>query len=172
LTQGSLKGAANERKMARALSSWVTDGQRDDILWRSCASGAQSTHYAKHGSDKYSHQSGDIVATQPEGKELCDLCVVELKHYKDLQIHNVIYGGPCKLTEFWETNLALANLRNKVSLLIVKENYRPILVVYPSFDEPGKIVYERFDEFIKTPYSVFAEKAKIYLREKFGVTDS
>ena len=37
------KGSSNERKLSRQLSLWFTNGESDDIFWRSTNSGGTAT---------------------------------------------------------------------------------------------------------------------------------
>jgi hypothetical protein len=77
------KGSAFEREISKALSKWWTHGERDDVFWRSSASGARATQRRKTGKSTFG-QEGDIQATDPIGQPLIDLCTIELKTgYKD-----------------------------------------------------------------------------------------
>ena len=53
-----------EREVAKKLSLWITEGERDDVLWRENSSGARGTTRKKQGKD--SIQEGDFVATDLE----------------------------------------------------------------------------------------------------------
>jgi hypothetical protein len=72
------KGSGFEREMCRALSLWWSDGERDDVFWRSAGSGAMAKTRSKIGKNTFG-QYGDIQAVDPIGQPLLDLCVIELK---------------------------------------------------------------------------------------------
>ena len=78
MAKGSGKGSAFERKICKRLSLWWTDGERDDIFWRTAGSGARATGRAKQGKDTFG-QYGDIQATDPDGQPLLDVCSIEIK---------------------------------------------------------------------------------------------
>lgn len=72
------KGGAFERLICKQLSLWWTNGKRDDVFWRTTASGARATTRSKEGK-KTKNQYGDVQATDPIGQPLIDLCTTELK---------------------------------------------------------------------------------------------
>lgn len=72
------KGSAFEREIAKQLSLWWTEGERDDIFWRTNASGARFTARRKQGKTTEG-QGGDITFTDPIGKGLIDVFSIELK---------------------------------------------------------------------------------------------
>jgi len=74
----SKKGGEFERDMARAFSLWWTKSERDDIFWRTHASGGRATTRHKAGlqtADSY----GDLMAMHEIGKPLTNKVVIELK---------------------------------------------------------------------------------------------
>ncbi len=77
-SKGRNKGAAFERHICKLLSAWWSDGERDDIFWRSVTSGGRAKSRSKKGKMTYG-QHGDIQATDPIGQPLIDLCSIELK---------------------------------------------------------------------------------------------
>jgi len=72
------KGGSFEREIARDLSLWWSFGKRDDIFYRSHASGARFTQRKKAGKDT-AYQSGDITCSDPDGKDFIDRFSVECK---------------------------------------------------------------------------------------------
>lgn len=72
------KGSAQERKMARTLSLWLSKGQHDDWLWRVMGSGGRATVRSKKMQQTVG-QYGDICATSKEGCALTEVCVFEIK---------------------------------------------------------------------------------------------
>ena len=76
--RSSNKGSAFERKFCKDLSLWWTDGERDDVFWRTHGSGGRATQRTKKGKETHG-QYGDVCATDPIGDELLDWIVFELK---------------------------------------------------------------------------------------------
>ena len=72
------KGSAYEREVCGLLSLWWTDGQRDDVFWRTHGSGGRANVRARRGR-RTAGQYGDIGAVDDCGKALTDLLAVELK---------------------------------------------------------------------------------------------
>jgi hypothetical protein len=72
------KGSSFERQICKTLSLWWTNGERDDVFWRTAGSGAMATSRRKRGSTTLL-QHGDIQAVDPIGKPLTDLMTLELK---------------------------------------------------------------------------------------------
>jgi hypothetical protein len=132
MVSGSKKGSTQERKLCRVLSQWYTNGERDDIFWRSNSSGAQWTQSRKKGRQSFKTQAGDIAAIDPLGQPFTDAVCVEIKFYKDLQLRNMFYKQPSTLESFWETHQALSESVRRVPMLISKENNKPELVLLPS----------------------------------------
>ena len=72
------KGASFERKIAKELSLWWTDGERDDVFWRTSQSGGRATQRNKSGKAT-AGSYGDIMAVDPIGQPLLDVFTFELK---------------------------------------------------------------------------------------------
>ena len=66
------KGSAFEREISKSLSLWYTEGERDDIFWRSSQSGGRATTRAKKGK-KTAASYGDITALDNRGEPFTDL---------------------------------------------------------------------------------------------------
>lgn len=72
------KGGDFEREVSRFLSLWWTEDARDDVFWRTSASGGRATSRAMaFKKTKYEH--GDITFTDPVAKPMLDLLVIEAK---------------------------------------------------------------------------------------------
>ena len=76
--RGKNKGSNFEREICKKLSLWWTDGQNDDIFWRTASSGGRATQRSKKKQKTFG-QYGDVQATDPIGQPLIDLCNIELK---------------------------------------------------------------------------------------------
>jgi hypothetical protein len=130
VVNGKNKGNQFERDMCRRLSIWISDGKRDDLLWRSNSSGGQFTQRAKTKGG-FESQAGDIVSIDPLSKPFMDLCTVELKNYNSLQLQGLLYFGKFKITTFWQTHVALSKKVHKMPILIGKELRKPTIILLP-----------------------------------------
>lgn len=75
---GKSKGGDFEREISKILSLWFTEGERDDIFYRSQSSGARATQRNK--SKKTTEgQYGDICSTCKEGELLIKIWSIECK---------------------------------------------------------------------------------------------
>ena len=75
---GKAKGSQFERDICRELSLWWTNYERDDIFWRTAASGGRATNRAKQGKTT-AGAYGDITYTDSLGADLLKLFCFELK---------------------------------------------------------------------------------------------
>jgi len=75
---GNAKGSNFERVICRALSMWWTNGQRDDVFWRTSGSGGMATNRFARGKSTFGQQ-GDIQAVDPIGQPVMDAICFELK---------------------------------------------------------------------------------------------
>jgi len=125
---GKGKGAAFEREVSRRLSLWLSEGKRDDLLWRSAMSGGLAT--LQYRKDKINlTQSGDLSAIGEGAYEFCEKTFVECKHYQDLQIGRSIVNKTGGLITFWKIVVREARKYDKRPLLIAKQNRYPTIVV-------------------------------------------
>jgi hypothetical protein len=86
-TNKSSKGGAFERFMAKDISLWWSNGERDDIFWRTSGSGARATTRRKSFLPT-ANSYGDLGTDDPIGKPLTDLILFEFKkgYSKEIQI--------------------------------------------------------------------------------------
>jgi hypothetical protein len=132
---GKQKGSGFEREICKKLSLWVSEGNSDDLFWRSAMSGGRATVRTKKGQKTASGQ-GDITAVTTEGNKLTDHFVIECKNMKTLGLDSHVYDqGP--LAGIWN-KLKNETPKNKKPMLIFKENRRPILIGLP-FNCPGLV---------------------------------
>ena len=75
---GSRKGFPFEREMAKRLSLWWTEDERDDVIWRSDASGGRATIRRKAGKS-LKGQHGDLCSTDPCSAPLFAATIIECK---------------------------------------------------------------------------------------------
>jgi hypothetical protein len=124
---GKAKGSAFEREICKALSLYVTQGEMDDVFWRSAMSGGRATVSAAK-SKLLSHVSGDLCATHPRGYGFIEKYYVECKYYKDLQYKTLVTSNVGLIAHFWEVAQMEAIANNKEPVLILKQNQMPTLV--------------------------------------------
>ena len=125
---GKGKGSAFEREVCRRLSLWLSQGQRDDLLWRSAMSGGRATVQFRQGKMNLT-QSGDVSAVGQGAFEFCERVFTECKYYRALQIDRGIICGTGSLVKFWEKAVEEAFKYNKQPLLIAKQNLYPPLAI-------------------------------------------
>ena len=125
---GHAKGAGFEREIAKKLSTWMTNGERDDLLWRTAMSGGRATLQRRRGKKNIS-QVGDLAAIDPAGNWLTDRFVVELKHVRSLDLASGWVKGQGKFAAFWCKLCSEAFHAEREPLLIARENRFPTLLI-------------------------------------------
>lgn len=122
-----------ERKFAKMISLWWTDGARDDMFWRTQTSGGRATQRAKSNQDTYG-QYGDIAAVHPKGQPLLDVICFELKNgYPKLHMSNILDSPGSNEKQFteWLTKAERDSQRsNSYSWAIVHQRTGRAAVVY------------------------------------------
>lgn len=131
------KGIPFERKISKDLSLWWSDGERDDIFWRTTTSGGRATTRRKTKKKTFG-QSGDIQATDPIGQPLIDLCNIELKRgYNKNTIADLLDKAPGAALQRFEKWVLKAEddcADSAFSWLIISQrDRREPLVFYPAF---------------------------------------
>jgi hypothetical protein len=121
------KGSAFEREIAKQLSLWLTQGRREDVLWRSAMSGGRATVAHRKGKDV--RQCGDLCAVGPEGHKFCAKWFIEIKHIKKLALDQFLIKGTGPLANFWKIVLREAKKHVRYPMLIARQNGWPIIVL-------------------------------------------
>ena len=121
------KGSAFERQVCKKLSLWVSNGQRDDLFWRTSQSGGRATIGLQSGT-KRSAQAGDIGVIDSLGQDLIHRYVVECKHYESLDLHRLPMGSGGRFFKFWNEACEDARNHSKLPILIAKQNFLPTLL--------------------------------------------
>lgn len=168
-TNGSQKGAAFERLIAKQLSLWVSKGASTDLFWRTAGSGARSTGRVKKGGAGIEYQAADISLAHPDGRPFADRFVVECKSYKNLELHRLCYDPKAMLVGVWWAKVRReAEQVGREPLLIVKANgYAPLMVMLTERAQlaaPGEgvVVYAlgacvvALERVLQTPWEQFA----------------
>ena len=132
--RGSRKGGSFERNVSKQLSLWRTEGSRDNIYWRAISSGGKFTVEEKKGVHSNKRHIGDLTSIDPLGDWLIDYFAFECKRYENLYMEDIVYGPPTPekprgLIAFWQKHIALSKAHNKVPIMLVKEDYKPAIVV-------------------------------------------
>jgi hypothetical protein len=122
------KGNNFESFVAKKISMFFSNGERDDLFERSNNSGAKHTVRRKKGKSTI-NQHGDIVSTCPETSFFTDKFFVECKHTKDINLWSLITNIKGESVYGWLTELEeKCDIENKRPLLIAKQNMKPVLV--------------------------------------------
>jgi hypothetical protein len=127
---GKAKGSNFERRVCKELSLWVTNGNREDVFWRSAMSGGRAT-IAKRRGVNLRRQAGDITATAPEGHVLTDRFFIEVKHVRSLDFLSFFTRSTGSLAKFWMTAKREARKHGLKPMIIAKQNGLPTIVVLP-----------------------------------------
>jgi hypothetical protein len=164
----SSKGGAYEREICKLLSSWWTEGVRDDIFWRSAGSGGRATQRSKKGTSTYG-QYGDIQAVDPIGSPLVQYFTLELKRgYTKTSIGDVVdrleRPAPTEMEKFFEQAMRSASEAGSVSwLLLTKRNKRDDMLYIP---KKAYIELQENGAFEKTPRTLLQLRTKIKTSKK------
>lgn len=121
------KGAAFEREVCKKLSKWITDGNRDDIFWRSAMSGGRATISLKQGRQAIA-QSGDICAIDSLGEKFLKSFYVECKHRKDLNLPHLFTKKQGQITQAIFKAQDEAFEYNKHLFLVARQNFQSDLL--------------------------------------------
>ncbi len=157
----SKKGGGYERLMSKRLSLWISNGERDDLLWRSAMSGGRATLKAKKGGGSKS-QSGDLSAIDPLGCKFLDLFVVSLRHRKDFKFHRLVTQNKGLFVESWQDVCNEAHREGKHPMLIVRQNRCPDVI---AVDNDG---IDTIEEGLKGVGIVHEEHGDVLLSDFFG----
>lgn len=129
------KGAAFERDSCRRLSLWLSEGEHDDLLWRSTMSGGRATVQFKKGRASRA-TAGDMSPISSLAERLTDLCLFECKHYRDLQLVGLYMGLKTGINLHWQEAREDAAKHKRWPVLIAKQNRLPtfMLLTKPALD--------------------------------------
>ena len=134
----SEKGFAYERKVAKELSLWFSDGENPNIFWRTAGSGGRASRQKAFLGASY----GDIGLLDPVGEPLLRIVTWELKkgYTKDLDIIDLLDGKTANMFEkFWlkackdADQAFVAGWGSAPFLVIRRNNKMPLLVMHYAF---------------------------------------
>ncbi len=137
---GSKKGGRFEREICKKFSLWISKGARDDIFWRTAGSGARATNRKRRGQTTCNSE-GDVGYLDAEFSWFTDSVLIECKRgYNSWRIDNRLLpklpkGGVWRIWEELEQDAADSN---KLPLLVLKQDRRPVLFFFPQpvFNHP------------------------------------
>lgn len=174
--KGGAKGAEFERYICKQLSLWISHNTRDDLFWRSAASGGRATVAARSGKSMRA-QLGDLTAVDGDGVPFTNVFVVEMKHQKNISLDSYILKNTGPITGWWQKVSAEADRHDRIPMLIMRQNRFPIVVVTTyggtdyirnlrptaTFRKPrGLQVLYRFDDLVEKadPDALFTDRYK------------
>lgn len=123
---GKQKGAQFERDVCVMLSRWLTNGEQEDVFWRSAMSGGRSTVAFKRGK-RLATQVGDISCIHPAGQYFIESFAPECKFYASLDYQG-LFTNKGKLLSFWDEINIQAKRYTKSAFLVAKQNRMPVIV--------------------------------------------
>lgn len=132
----SAKGSKYERDVCRQLSEWWSQGERDDIFWRTAASGGRATQRNKSKRRTFG-QYGDIQAVDPIGSPFMRLVTLELKRgYSKSSFADAVDRSLLAAPQMWEDFVEQASTAAELSgtpfwMLVQKRDSREALVFFP-----------------------------------------
>ena len=164
MANGKAKGSGFEREVSKKLSLWWSEGTDDSLFWRTQNSGGRFTVRKKVGLQT-DGQIGDIASTSPLSKPFTDTFVVELKSYKNINLWSIITGAKGTLVDWWDKLSNEAYEDHKIPLLIVKENFKPILLF------SNVLLDDRIKEVYDVGFSPFTSKLSLHFDHFNGVVE-
>ena len=128
----SAKGFGFERKLSVIFSEWWTEGERDDVFWRTEGSGSRATSRAKRGK-MTRFQYGDMTFTDPIGQPMIEAINFEFKNYKTYDLLSAFtQTDPNKSwLVFWAETRVDAALSGRTPVLITKKNQHKMIMWMP-----------------------------------------
>lgn len=151
------KGSSFERFVARKLSLFLSNGERDDIAWRTQSSGATFTRRNKLGKEA-ANQAGDISYKHELAFRFFTKFEVEVKAYKNINLWSILDQNGEGLYEFLKQVIRDSLASKKHPMLIVKQNNKDILILIDQH------IYDKMNFTIQTCpielsiFKIFAEE--------------
>lgn len=126
---GPTKGSKFERDIARRLSRWISNGKREDLLWRTSQSGGRATYAKMRGKDV--RQVGDLCAVDKDraAHKFVGEYFTECKHVRDLDLASFLVKDKGKLAAFWRKVSKQAREHDRRPFLVAQQNFMPTLLV-------------------------------------------
>lgn len=130
------KGSNFERQVCKELGLWWTNGERDDVFWRSSNSGGRATVRGRQGKKTYG-QAGDVAAVDPIGEPLLKFVTIEIKRGYSSQSFAALLDRPKNAAQqTWEAwiqqAIASQELAGSFSWMIIsKRDQRDRIMMMP-----------------------------------------
>ncbi len=121
------KGSQFERDIAKKLSLWVSNGERDDIFWRTASSGGRFT---QNKNKTLANSAGDVSYLDEIGKPLLDRFIIECKvGYNKTRVLDILFKKN-EITKWLDTLQEEMNRTgHKEFMLIWKINFLGTVVI-------------------------------------------
>ena len=135
--KGAGKGSAYERSICEYLSLWFSNGEDDNLFWRSSQSGGRATSRAKRGK-RGAGQAGDVSAIDEDGRPLMDAVTIEIKKgYASQTFQDLFDKQATAAKQIWEQWIAQAIKSAEINgtvlwWLITKRDRREPLIAFPA----------------------------------------
>ncbi len=170
------KGSGFEREIAKKLSLWWTEGENEDVFWRSQASGGRATMRKKKDKDALNSQAGDITAFDPIGEPLIKAWNIECKSgggrkikaadkrtFQNWSILDCIDSKQKQPTilKWWEQSCRDAETSNREPILIFRRNSKAPCIVLSTLEFTRIIQFLQCDPFV--PRIKFVEYGEVVI---------
>jgi len=131
------KGNSMERRVAKALSLWLTNGEKNNVFGRSPMSGGTWTSADRRGAD--TNLPGDIAAASPLAYGFLMHFSIEVKHNEMLVLSEYLLGaGKGYLTQSIMKTAEQAVRAGLWWMFIGKQNRRPTFLI--TNREAGEVI--------------------------------
>jgi len=128
------KGAQAERDVSRELSLWWSNGEREDLIWRTAGSGARFTARSKQGKNT-ANSAGDFCFIDSIAKPLFDLLVIENKvgYTSTIDPLSQVDGIKADVLDTWlkKAYLECQQTKRHYPIVIFKRNRKERCVLMP-----------------------------------------
>jgi hypothetical protein len=153
--RGKSKGSAFEREISKQLSLWWSNGQRDDLFWRTAASGGRATVRKKKG--KNTGDSGDIASTDPDSAAMTKAFSMELKAgYNTYTLDTLLYrSDQSPLIKFFDQAIQSMRQSEAKNWMVIHKIDRKPLTVYFATATWNGLCAARIARHHHLPYPVF-----------------
>jgi hypothetical protein len=134
---GKGKGSSFEREIGAALSLWLSNGERDDLITRTVISGGQFTQSIKSGNARGC--AGDLMSADPRCNPFFNQFVIECKWWKDIDLYRLLFPRPTSKAENHELMAALLKVRQEAEksnkplwMLVARQNFQRTIAFVPT----------------------------------------
>ncbi len=124
---GGKKGAAYERTIAVMFSLWISEGTREDLLWRTAMSGGRATVKRSRGK-KAEAQAGDLGSIDPMADWFTSTFLMELKRYHSFEWHRDV-AEPTSATSQKATKRPLEIFLHTMEEAKLAGRYAPMVIL-------------------------------------------